>query len=268
MLGAPLLAALNEQHASGRRHLHIIPHGPLHFYPVHLISPSSKPLAEDWTITYAPNLALTVIPSNVEGQPPPPPIATSIGLSFEHDPIVPPLTSSIAEATAVATIFGTGPILDAAATKPRVTQTFATSNRVHLSTHGKHNVIAPAFQCLYVAGATEADRIFAYELLALDLRGLDVLTLSACETALGRFDRGDNLRGLPASLLLTGVHAIVATLWPVGSEPAATFFPAFYAALQPGVRVRDAFRSAQLACRAAHPAYADWGAFYLIDRTA
>jgi CHAT domain-containing protein len=268
ILGAPLLAALTEQHASGRRHLRIIPHGPLHFYPFHLISPNSKPLADDWTITYAPNLALTVIPSNVEGQRPPPPIATSIGLSFEHDPKVPPLTSSIAEATAVAHIFGTAPILDAAATKPRVAQTFATSNRVHLSTHGKHNVIAPAFQCLYVAGETEAERIFAYELLALDLRGLDVLTLSACETALGRFDRGDNLRGLPASLLLTGVHAIVATLWPVGSEPAATFFPAFYTALQPGVRVRDAFHSAQLACRAAHPAYPDWGAFYLIDRTA
>ena len=142
------------------------------------------------------------------------------------------------------------------------------STRLHLSTHGKHNVIAPAFQCLYVAGATEADRIFAFELLALDLRNLNVLTLSACETALGRFDRGDNLRGLPASLLLTGVQAIVATLWKVGSAPSATFFPAFYTALRPGVRVRDAFRSAQLTCRAAHPLYADWGAFYLMDRAA
>jgi CHAT domain-containing protein len=278
ILGTPLLTALTAHYAAGRRHLRIIPHGPLHFYPLHLISPNGKPLADDWTITYTPNLQLlraidekertSCHPELVEGQPPPPPPATSIGLSFEHDPIVPPLTSSIAEATSVAQVFGTQPILDAAATKPRVTQTFAASNRMHLSTHGKHNVIAPAFQCLYVAGEPEAERIFAYELLALDLHGLNVLTLSACETALGRFDRGDNLRGLPASLLLTGVRAIVATLWPVGSEPAATFFPAFYTALEPGIRVRDAFRTAQLACRAAHPMYADWGAFYLIDRNA
>lgn len=263
LFGVPLLAALAAHHAAGRRHLRIVPHGALHFYPLHLLGPVAAPLADDWTVTYLPNLQLAR-PLRAPADAP----RVAIGLSFANDPVLPPLTSSIAETTAVAQVFGTAPIVDGAATKARVLDALGHARYVHLSTHGKHNVVAPAFQCLYVAGNGSADRIFAYELLALDLRGLEVLTLSACETALGRFDRGDNVRGLPGSLLLAGVHAIVGTLWPVASAATATFFPAFYTALRPGVRVRDAFRAAQIACRTAHPKYAHWGAFYLIDRTA
>lgn len=260
--GEPLLTALAAHHAAGRRHLRIVPHGPLHFYPLHLIGAPGASLADDWTITYLPNVQLArPLPTAPDG----PKIA--IGLSFANDPLLPPLTSSIAETVAVANIFGTVPLIDGAATKSSVLAALARARYLHLSTHGKHNVAAPAFQCLYVAGKTSAERLFAYELLALDLSGLEVVTLSACETALGRFDRGDNLRGLPASLLLAGAQAIVGTLWPVVSPATATFFPAFYAALEPGVRVRDAFRAAQTACRSAHPPYAHWGAFYLVDRT-
>jgi CHAT domain len=42
-----------------------------------------------------------------------------------------------------------------------------------------------------------------------------LVTLSACETALGRVDRADNLRGLPATLLAAGAEVVVGTLWPV-----------------------------------------------------
>ena len=263
LFGAPLLAVLADLHAAGRRHLRIVPHGALNFYPLHLLGPPGAPLAGAWTISYLPNLQLA--------RPLGPPVdapSIAIGLSFESYPQFPKLSSSLAETTAVAQIFGTPAVVEGEATKARVFDALRHARYVHLSTHGKHNVVAPAFQCLYVSGDGSADRIFAYELLALDLRGLEVLTLSACETALGRFDRGDNLRGLPASLLHAGVHAIVGTLWPVAGPATATFFPAFYGALRPGVRVRDAFRAAQLACRAAYPKYVHWGAFYLIDRTA
>ncbi len=263
LLGAPVLEALAAHHAAGRRHLRIVPHGALQFYPMHLLCPADAPLADNWTVTYLPNLGLARPLSPPADAPP-----VAIGLGFAADPPLPPLTSSIAETTAVAKCFGTPPVLDKDATKSRVLDSFRRARYVHLSTHGKHNVVAPAFQCIYVAGEKTPDRIFAYELLALDLRGLEVLTLSACETALGRFDRGNNVRGLPAALLLAGVHAIVGTLWPVFGDATATFFAAFYAALRPGVRVRDAYRAAQLACQTAYPMYKHWGAFYLIDRTA
>ncbi|MFE5587174.1 CHAT domain-containing protein [Kitasatospora sp. NPDC056531] len=70
-----------------------------------------------------------------------------------------------------------------------------------------HDAAAPAFQCLYLAPDQRSDgRLHAHELLGLELRGLDLVTLSACETALGRFDASDNPRGLPAALLLSGAH--------------------------------------------------------------
>src|SRR5262249_19666443 len=131
------------------------------------------------------------------------------------------------------------------------------SRYVHISTHGLHNVVAPAFQCLYLAPDGESDgRLYAYELLALDL--------SACETALGRFDIADNIRGLPASFLLAGVSTIIATLWPVAPAPAEHFFTLLYGKIKAGAPHREAFWSAQQATRAQFPQYRDWGAFCMI----
>ena len=63
------------------------------------------------------------------------------------------------------------------------------------------------------------DRLLAYKLLKADLRYVELLTLSACETALGGFDRLDNQAGLVAALFSAGVRAIVACLWEVRPEP-------------------------------------------------
>ena len=115
-------------------------------------------------------------------------------------------------------------------------------------------------------GAGDDGRLHAYEILAQDLRGLELLTLSACETALGRYDLGDNLRGLPAAFFLAGVQTIVATPWPVEGPAAATFFPAFYAAIEGGASQRNAFAAAQSKTRSAFPQFRAWGAFYLMGR--
>lgn len=49
---------LSAQQKKGRDHLCLVPHGPLHFHPLHLLGPSDRPLAEDWIVTYLPNLRL------------------------------------------------------------------------------------------------------------------------------------------------------------------------------------------------------------------
>ena len=104
----------------------------------------------------------------------------------------------------------------------------------------------------------------AYELLRLDLRGLDLVTFSACETALGRFDPADNLRGIPAALLIAGVSTIVGTLWNVETETSTFFFTAFYRVLKETGSKKTAFRQAQAETRERYPKYRDWGAFQLI----
>ena len=229
-LGGPLRLALEKFHAAGRNHLCVAPHGPLHFYPFHLLGPEDQPLANDWCVTYLPHIRLldraeAAAADKIE--------LTSIGVNFEigNSFGLPVLTNSEDEAHAVATAYGPKASLlpGRLATKRTVLDAIAGSNRVHIATHGRHNVNAPSFQCIFLDAGPPDDRIiYAYELLRLDLHGLDLVTLSACETALGRIDVADNLRGIPAALLIAGVSTIVGTLWNVEAEAAARFFTTFY----------------------------------------
>ncbi len=263
-----LPAYLAKQRAAGKNHLCIVPHGPLHFLPFHAIRENGKPLAETWAITYLPNLGLLF---GYRGGPTIPPARdaemTSIGLTFQtSNPFnLPPMPQSGTEASAVAALFNTKPVLDEAATETQVMQALQHSHYVHLSTHGRHNTAAPAFQNLFFTpGETTDGMLHAYEILNLDLRGIDILTLSACETALGRFDEGDNLRGLPASFLLAGVSTLIGTLWEVDAAASEKFFVTFYTQIKSGADRRDAFWQAQRQTRAAFPRYAHWAAFYFI----
>jgi len=106
----------------------------------------------------------------------------------------------------------------------------------------------------------------AYELTGLDLRGLDLVTLSACETSLGRFDVGDNLRGLTAALFVAGCATIVSTLWPVSNPAARVFFETLYKCILKGTSKLDSFCTAQVAVRESFPEWRDWGAFHFAGR--
>jgi hypothetical protein len=259
---------LDQLRLAGKDHLCIVPHGPLHYYPFHLLGKVGKPLAEQWIVTYLPSLHLLI---SRRGQPAVrrfrKQTLSAIGLSFADDPRpgLSTIFQSLTETREIAGIFGTEPILDDQATEKSVLEALANSRYVHLSTHGWLNVSAPAFQGLVLTPDAESDgRLHAHELLSLDLRGLELLTLSACETALGRFDTGDNLRGLPASFLLAGVSTIVGALWPVSASAAVTFFVTLYQCLKSDLGLLDAFAQAQKKTRTDFPKYRDWGPFYLI----
>jgi len=265
-LGDP--QALERLKRRGKDHICVVPHGPLHYLPYHLLGGADRPLADDWIVSYLPNLHLLV---SQRGQPtavrPRTQALSAIGLSFRAaNPFgLEPIEDSVEEASAIAKIFGVDPILEDRADEQTVVAALNGSRYVHLSTHGKHNVDAPAFQCLYLSPTEKTDgQLHAYELQSLDLRGLEMVTLSACETALGRFDAADNLRGLPAAFLLAGVESLVGTLWPVTPATSRDFFCALYEELYRSNSRVDAFATAQRSVRQKHPEYRDWGAFYLI----
>jgi CHAT domain-containing protein len=153
----------------------------------------------------------------------------------------------------------TGPLV----TKQAVLDALQGHRRLHIATHGNLPVSTPSFQTLYLSVESAGDVLYAYEILRLDLKGVDLVTLSACETALGRVDISDNLRGFPASLLTAGVSTIIGTLWPVETTCARYFFVRLYTALHGGASKGEAFRKAQVQTRRKHPQYRDWGAFYL-----
>ena len=257
--GNDMLADLRKQ---GRDHLCVVPHGPLHYYPLHLAGVVDHPLADTWTVTYLPNLALLGRVFTGGGARRERALVTAVGLDFQElagegaD-----LTHAASESRLVAELFGVEPVLDAQATKGAVIEGLEGSRYVHLATHGAHVAHAPALQSIFLAHDDDSGRLSAFEVYALDLDGLELLTLSACETALGRFDTSDNLRGLPASFFVAGAKAIVGTLWPVEDATSETFFTSMYRTLAADGTPLDAFAAAQRETRNLHPEYRDWGAF-------
>ncbi len=260
----PALDFLREYRAAGKTHLCVVPHGALHFLPFHLLHVDGKPLADDWIITYLPNLALLPPATSSTGTGPLRELV-AVGLGFDSDtrPGLGAIPEAVAEARAVAATFDVSAVLDAEATEAAVFAALENTQLFHIATHGRHNVTAPEFQCLFVAPDDESDgRIAAYETLALDLHRVELVTLSACETALGRFDMSDNPRGIPANLLLRGVSTLIGTLWPVETEASQAFFTYLYARLREGWPRLASFEAAQRHVRARFPQYRDWGAFY------
>jgi CHAT domain-containing protein len=110
------------------------------------------------------------------------------------------------------------------------------------------------------------DDLLQEEVYDLDLTGVDLVTLSACDTARGQFVRGEGAQAFSQAFLAAGAAAVVTTLWRVADRPTADFMKQFYYGLAHGESKAGALRSAKLrflrsGSRLAEPQY--WAAFVL-----
>lgn len=83
----------------------------------------------------------------------------------------------------------------------------------------------------------------------LDFAGLDLVTLSACQTGMAGAvgDDGREIEGLPTLIHQRGARAVVASLWRIDDRSASELMRKFYAGLKrPHARIAEALRTAQL----------------------
>lgn len=87
--------------------------------------------------------------------------------------------------------------------------------------------------------------LFAAEAARLDLRGTELVTLSACETGIGGLASGEGVVGLRRAFLAAGARHVLSTLWPIADEMTVELMRGFYERIGRGEPVSEAFASAQ-----------------------
>ncbi|MGE0492482.1 MAG: CHAT domain-containing protein [Vulcanimicrobiota bacterium] len=136
---------------------------------------------------------------------------------------------------------------------------------LHLATHGVLVARDLNSSYLVLAGAGEKGRFRADEVLRMNLDDTDLVTLSACETAVGEWKPGGNVSSLAEAFGLAGCHSVAASLWRVSDDSTRDMMVGFYSQLAKGVGKGEALRQAQLSqLRGNYPHPYHWASFILI----
>ena len=141
---------------------------------------------------------------------------------------------------------------------------------LHFATHGLINSQSPDLSGIVLSLVDEEGRpregfLQLHEIYDLKLP-VDLVVLSACQTALGRNIRGEGLVGLTRGFMYAGAQRVVASLWKVDDEATSELMKHFYKSmLADGLPPAAALRSAQMELlkqkRWQSPYY--WAAFVL-----
>ena len=147
---------------------------------------------------------------------------------------------------------------------------------LHIATHGffepDGETLNPLLQSgLILAGAAAGGQsgpdqdgiLTALEVTGLNLRGTQLVVLSACETGLGELAAGEGVYGLRRALVLAGSQSQVISLWKVADTATQELMVDYYTRLLSGSPRDAALRETQRAFlnsdEYSHPYY--WAAF-------
>lgn len=104
----------------------------------------------------------------------------------------------------------------------------------------------------------------AFEVANMNLSGVKMVVLSACETGLGDIKGSEGVYGLQRSFKAAGVERLIMSLWQVPDKETQEFMNQFYKALLKTNDPHKAFLAAQNSMKVTLDPYY-WGAFVLIE---
>ena len=182
-------------------------------------------LGDEFTITYLPTAAALATKTTIGSRR----TLLAMAPSDAH------LPNASAEVRSIGQIFGSSSrvVIGKGATKTLFKQVAGDYDYLHLATHGSLNRNAPSLSALELEPDKEDDgRLDLYEIAEMKLHAR-LITLSACETALGKgyfteTPGGDEFVGLTRAFLSAGGRNVLASLWEVNDASTRELMVRFY----------------------------------------
>ena len=223
-LVAPVLVGL----PAGITHLHIVPEGVLHYVPfAALVDARGKFLVERYTVSVAPSVSVLALArarsEETKGR-----WRRIVAVADPNGRL--PGTRREVEALQAMRAVRVDALVGAQATQANLELLAPDADVLHLATHGTFVSRAPGLSHLELAGG---ERLDVSEIERLHLDRPYLVTLSACETALGSGTRsdvppGDEWVGLNQAFLAAGAPSVLASLWAIDDRATGRFMSGFY----------------------------------------
>jgi len=260
-VGALLVGPLGLE--PGQR-LIVVPHGPLHYLPFQALRLDGAYLIESHPMSVAPSISIAV--GLARRTPRVSPTLTAFGnprIEDQYD-----LPGAEREVQELARLFPQKDVfLGTAATKTQFKEAALRASLIHVAAHAQADTVDPLYSRILLANEDGRQSFLeAREILDLDMNRTALVTLSACESGLGRIAQGDEVLGFTRSFLSAGSSSLIASLWPVSDDAAELLMSTLYAELAKGSDIQRAMQAGQLAVlkrnKMAHPFF--WAPFNLI----
>ena len=257
-LHGQLIAPVIGQIQAGK--LIVVAHGPLHYLPFNALHDGERYLIERYSLRMLPSASVlkylsgraVVKPGNV--------------LAFGNPDLGNPsfdLVHAQAEAIAVTQNRPQSKVLLRKEANETAFRQFGSGFRyIHFATHGEFNAAEPLKSALLLAKDADSDGLLTVDKLYSLKLDADLVTLSACETGLGKIASGDDVVGLTRGFLYAGSRSIVASLWKVDDLATSYLMTRFYDNLSAGDK-REALRKAQLDTLKKYPHPFYWAPFQI-----
>jgi len=267
------------------KQLYIIPHANLHYVPFAVLQNQNQFLVDKYVIAYLPAAATLVqgdLPKEHRGLGPqasspassPYSSQATSGTILAMAPGSTRLQYTRMESESVSSFFPKRNTLlvGSRATESSFKKLADGFDLIHLATHGYFNKTNPLLSGLQLeADGSDDGRLEVHEIMELRLKA-KLVTLSACDTAVGSgyfsdIPPGDDLVGLTRAFLSTGTPSVLASLWEVNDRSAVTFMDNFYRQLRQSDKATAlAIAQRQMRLRGVyrHPYY--WAAFVMVGQ--
>lgn len=137
---------------------------------------------------------------------------------------------------------------------------------IHFAAHGIKHAGYQAIALSRTSSSKDNGMLTIGDIMSSSYEKSRVVVLSACQSGLGTFDRGEGVTGLTRAVMYSGSPAAVVSLWNVADSATMSLMESFYEnVVSTEMKLDQALRSAKLAmiksAQHRHPIF--WGAFVM-----